>query len=153
TGSQDNVRRAMASGTVAIGVGAGNVPVIVDSSADLDDAAGKITASKIFDNATSCSSENAVILLDDIYEPMMAAFARYGGYRATAEEKAKVLQGRWVGGKLNRQVIARDMAVVAEKLDLTADARAAKFLLVEDDRPGRDRPLSDEKLSLVLTVY
>ncbi|MGF1631533.1 MAG: aldehyde dehydrogenase family protein [Kiloniellaceae bacterium] len=153
TGSQDNVRRAMASGTVAIGVGAGNVPVIVDSSADLDDAAQKITASKIFDNATSCSSENAVVLLDDIYEPMMAALARHGGHRASAEEKAKVLAGLWVGGKLNREVIARDMAVLAEKLGLSAAARAASFILVEDDRPGRDRPLSDEKLSLVLTVY
>jgi sulfoacetaldehyde dehydrogenase len=153
TGSQDNVRRAMASGTVAIGVGAGNVPVIVDSSADLEDAAQKIAASKIFDNATSCSSENAVILLDDIYEPMLAALARQGGYRASAEEKAKVLAGLWVGGKLNREVIARDMAVLAEKLGLSADARAASFVMVEDDRPGRDRPLSDEKLSLVLTVY
>ena len=153
TGSQDNVRRAMASGTVAIGVGAGNVPVIVDSSADLDDAAAKITASKIFDNATSCSSENAVILLDDIYEPMMAALAHQGGHRASAGEKAKVLQGLWVGGKLNRKVIARDMAVLAEQFGLSAAAQAATFILVEDDRPGRDRPLSDEKLSLVLTVY
>src|SRR3546814_1407950 len=50
-------------------------------------------------------------------------------------------------------VIARDMAVLAEKLGLSAAAKAARFLLVEDDRPGRDRPLSDEKLSLVLTVY
>ncbi|HEY9549541.1 MAG TPA: aldehyde dehydrogenase family protein [Kiloniellaceae bacterium] len=153
TGSQDNVRRAMASGTVAIGVGAGNVPVIVDSSADLDDAAKKIAASKIFDNATSCSSENAIVLLDSVYEPMMAALARQGGHRASAEEKAKVLAGLWVGGKLNREVIARDMAVLAEKLGLSAAAKAARFLLVEDDRPGRDRPLSDEKLSLVLTVY
>ena len=56
TGSQNNVKRAMQSGTVAIGVGAGNVPVIIDSTADLDDAAEKITASKIFDNSTSCSS-------------------------------------------------------------------------------------------------
>src|SRR3546814_1422143 len=118
TGSQDNVRRAMASGTVAIGVGAGNVPVIVDSSADLDDAAEKIAASKIFDNATSCSSENAIVLLDSVYEPMMAALARHGGHRASAEEKAKVLAGLWVGGKLNREVIARDMAVLAEKLGL-----------------------------------
>ncbi|MEL6873250.1 MAG: aldehyde dehydrogenase family protein, partial [Pseudomonadota bacterium] len=53
TGSQDNVRRSMQSGTVTIGVGAGNVPVIVDATADLDDAAEKICASKIFDNATS----------------------------------------------------------------------------------------------------
>ena len=56
----------MQSGTVAIGVGAGNVPVIIDSTADLDDAAEKITASKIFDNSTSCSSENAVVILDDV---------------------------------------------------------------------------------------
>jgi sulfoacetaldehyde dehydrogenase len=153
TGSQDNVRRAMASGTVAIGVGAGNVPVIVDSSADLADAAKKITASKIFDNATSCSSENAVILLEDIYESMMAALAREGGHRASPEEKAAILDRLWVGGKLNRQVIARDMAVVAEKLGLSEAAGAASFVMVEDDRPGRDRPLSDEKLSLILTVY
>ena len=68
TGSQNNVRRAYSSGTVAIGVGAGNVPVIIDSTADLDDAAEKICASKIFDNSTSCSSENSVIILDDVYE-------------------------------------------------------------------------------------
>ncbi|CAN5613936.1 aldehyde dehydrogenase family protein [soil metagenome] len=153
TGSQDNVRRAMASGTVASGVGAGNVPVIVDATADLDDAAGKITASKIFDNATSCSSENAVVLLDDIYEPMMAAFARQGGHRASPEEKAAILGGLWVSGKLNRRVIARDMDVLAGTLGLSDAARAARFVLVEDDRPGRDRPLADEKLSLILPVY
>ncbi|NES89388.1 MAG: aldehyde dehydrogenase family protein, partial [Okeania sp. SIO2B9] len=60
TGSQNNVRRAYHSGTPAIGVGAGNVPVIIDSTADLDDAAAKIAASKTFDNATSCSSENSL---------------------------------------------------------------------------------------------
>ncbi|HUE46012.1 MAG TPA: aldehyde dehydrogenase family protein, partial [Aestuariivirgaceae bacterium] len=80
TGSQDNVRRSMQSGTVTIGVGAGNVPVIVDVSADLDDAAEKIAASKIFDNATSCSSENALIVLDGVYEPMLAALERQGGH-------------------------------------------------------------------------
>jgi sulfoacetaldehyde dehydrogenase len=153
TGSQDNVRRAMRSGTVTIGVGAGNVPVIVDSSADLDDAAEKIAASKVFDNATSCSSENAVILLDDIYEPMVAALQCQGAHRARAEEKEKILHGLWLNGKLNRRVIARDMAVVADELGLSSEARKARFVMVEDDRPGRDRPLSDEKLSLVLTVY
>ena len=61
TGSRNNVHRAYSSGTPAIGVGPGNVPVIIDSSADLKDAAEKICASKIFDNATSCSSENSVI--------------------------------------------------------------------------------------------
>ena len=63
TGSQDNVRRAYRSGTPAIGVGAGNVPVIIDETADLTAAAQKICASKTFDNATSCSSENAVVIV------------------------------------------------------------------------------------------
>ena len=90
TGSQNNVKRAMQSGTVAIGVGAGNVPVIIDSSADLDDAAEKITASKIFDNSTSCSSENSVIILDDVYDDALAALGRAGGWRCTSDEKAKI---------------------------------------------------------------
>ena len=64
TGSQNNVRNAYSSGTPAIGVGAGNVPVIIDSSADLEDTAQKIMLSKCFDNSTSCSSENSITILD-----------------------------------------------------------------------------------------
>ena len=59
----------ISSGTPAIGVGAGNVPVIIEETADLDDAAEKICASKIFDNATSCSSENAVVIVDADLRP------------------------------------------------------------------------------------
>ena len=66
TGSQNNVRGAYSSGTPAIGVGTGNVPVIIDSSADLTDTAQKICVSKIFDNSTSCSSENSVVIVDDV---------------------------------------------------------------------------------------
>lgn len=153
TGSQDNVRRAMASGTVAIGVGAGNVPVIVDSSADLDDAAEKIAASKTFDNSTSCSSENAIILLDDIYEAAIAALERQGGHRASGQEKRRIVEGLWVGGKLDRDVIARDMPIVAEKLGLSDGARGARFVMVEEEAVGPEHSLADEKLSLVLTVY
>lgn len=153
TGSQNNVKRAMTSGTVAIGVGAGNVPVIIDETADLDDAAEKITASKIFDNATSCSSENAVIILDGVYYPALAALQRAGGHLCDNAEKTKVLEGLWQNGHLNRHVIAKDMNVFAEVIGLSPSAATAKFAMVEDDRPGPDRPLSDEKLSLVLTVY
>ena len=59
TGSQNNIRSAYSSGTPAVGVGAGNVSVIVDETADLAAAAEQIIASKTFDNATSCSSETA----------------------------------------------------------------------------------------------
>ncbi len=153
TGSQNNVKRAMTSGTVAIGVGAGNVPVIIDDTADLDDAAEKITASKIFDNATSCSSENSVIILDAVYDQALEALKRAGGHLCDAGEKSKVLAGLWQKGHLNRHVIAKDMNVFADVIGLSPAAATAKFAMVEDDRPGPDRPLSDEKLALILTVY
>ena len=154
TGSQNNVRAAYSSGTPAIGVGAGNVPVIIDESADLDDAAAKIAASKCFDNATSCSSENSVIVLDSIYEQAIAALQAAGGYRCSPAEKQAIEATLWVDGKLNRRVIARDAAVFAAETGLPAAAAEARFFLVEDDcQVGPQHPFSDEKLSLVLTVY
>ena len=153
TGSQNNVKRAYSSGTVAIGVGAGNVPVIIDSTADFDDAAQKICASKIFDNSTSCSSENSVVILDDVYEEAIAALERAGGYRSTAEEKAKIVDTLWVDGHLNRHVIAKDADVFADVAGLPDEAKSSKFFMVEDDGIGPGHPLSDEKLALVLTVY
>ncbi|MGD1923145.1 MAG: aldehyde dehydrogenase family protein [Paracoccaceae bacterium] len=153
TGSQNNVKRAMQSGTVAIGVGAGNVPVIIDSTAELDDAAVKITASKIFDNATSCSSENAVVILDDVYEDAIAALERAGGWRCSPSEKVNVANTLWVGGKLNRHVIAKDASVLADLMDLADGAKGAKFFMVEEAAVGGKNGFADEKLSLVLTVY
>jgi len=153
TGSQNNVRRAYSSGTPAIGVGAGNVSVIIDSGADLKDAADKITQSKIFDNATSCSSENALIILEDVYDAALEALKDAGGYLATAEEKDKIQATLWVGGHLNRKVIAKDAAVFAAEAGLSGDADGAAFFMVEDDNPGPDKPFCDEKLSLVLTIY
>jgi sulfoacetaldehyde dehydrogenase len=153
TGSQDNVRRAAMSGTPAIGVGAGNVPVIIDETADLADAARKIRASKIFDNATSCSSENAVVILDSIYDKALAALKKVGGYLCTGQEKAAVQQALWHDGKLNRNLIARDANVLARAFGLSAEAERADFFMVEDTGTGKAHPFSGEKLSLVLTVY
>ncbi len=153
TGSQNNVHRAYSSGTVAIGVGAGNVPVIIDATADLDDAALKICASKIFDNSTSCSSENSLVIVEDIYEDAIAALQRAGGYRASESDKAKLVDTLWVDGHLNRHVIAKDADVFADIAGLPDAAKSAKFFIVEHDGIGRHEPLADEKLSLVLTVY
>lgn len=154
TGSQNNVRRAYSSGTPAIGVGAGNVPVIIDSTADLTDAAQKIQASKCFDNATSCSSENSVTIVDDVYDDAIAALKAAGAYVCTPEEKNKIQNTLWVGGHLNRHVIAKDADVLAKTCDLANEAQSAKFFIVEDEnKVGKDHPFSDEKLSLILTVY
>jgi sulfoacetaldehyde dehydrogenase len=153
TGSQDNVRRAYSSGTPAIGVGTGNVPVIIDETADLDDAARKICASKIFDNSTSCSSENSVVIVDAVYDKAIAALERAGGYMATSAEKAKIQAALWPDGKLSRTLIARDPDVLARGCDLPASAESKKFFMVEETGVGREFPFSGEKLSLVLTVY
>lgn len=153
TGSQNNVRSAYSSGTPAIGVGAGNVPVIIDSSADLDDAAGKICASKTFDNATSCSSENSLVILSDVYEDALAALKRAGGYLADAEEKHRIAEQLWLGGKLNRNLIATDAGPFSRAIGLGSGADKARFFMVEEDTFEPGSPFSDEKLSLVLTLY
>jgi sulfoacetaldehyde dehydrogenase len=153
TGSQDNVRRAYSSGTPAIGVGAGNVPVIIDETANLDDAARKICASKTFDNATSCSSENSVVIVDAVYDKAIEALKRAGGYLVDPSKKANVVNELWKNGKLNRHLIARDMPVLVKGFGLPEEAAKSKFLMVEETGIGRGYPLSGEKLALVLTVY
>ncbi|GEP09075.1 acylating sulfoacetaldehyde dehydrogenase [Methylobacterium gnaphalii] len=153
TGSQDNVRRAYSSGTPAIGVGAGNVPVIIDETADLNAAAEKIRESKIFDNATSCSSENAVVIVDAVYDKAIAALERAGAYLCTPEEKQRVVERLWVKGKLSRDLIARDADILARAFELPKEAEGKAFFLVEETGVGKAYPLSGEKLALVLTVY
>ena len=153
TGSQNNVRAAYTSGKPAIGVGAGNVPVIIDVSADLKDAAQKICASKTFDNATSCSSENSLVILDEVYDAAISALESAGGYMASAKEKKKIQDALWVNGNLNRKLIAKDAPVVARETGLSKAAHNAKFFMVEETGVGKDYPFSDEKLSLVLSVY
>lgn len=153
TGSQNNVRSAYSSGTPAIGVGAGNVPVIIDDSADLTDAAEKICASKIFDNSTSCSSENSVTIVDAVYDDALRALEAAGGYLCSPAEVAQVKDVLWKNGKLNRHIIAKDPAIFAEACGLPEAAQSAKFFMVEDQGAGPDKPFSGEKLSLALTIY
>jgi sulfoacetaldehyde dehydrogenase len=153
TGSQVNVRGAYKSGKPAIGVGMGNAPVIVDASADLADAARKIMASKTFDHATSCSSENAVVILDEVYAAAIAALEREGGYLATSAERERIVERLWQDGKLNRAVIAQGPDRLIDVFALGPKSKGCRFVMVEETGTGKDFPLSGEKLSLVLTVY
>ena len=153
TGSQNNVRRAYASGTPAIGVGAGNVPVVIDQTADIQSAADKICASKIFDNATSCSSENAVVILDEIYDEMMQALVVAGGYLCNSQQKELVRTALWTDGRLNRHVIAKDIDVLTKLCGIVDAKDDTKFLIVEESDVDPESKFADEKLSLVLTAY
>jgi sulfoacetaldehyde dehydrogenase len=154
TGSQANVRAAYASGTPAVGVGLGNVAVIVDATADLADAAAKIRDSKCFDNATSCSSENAVVIVEAVYAAMVSELGKAGGALLDAQEKDKLRAAMWPGGKLNPAIMARPVADILKIAGLSrAELQGAQFLMVEESGVGGNFPFSGEKLSLVLTLY
>ena len=153
TGSQRNVLAASQSATPAIGVGVGNVAVIVDESADITDAAAKVAASKTFDNATSCSAENHLVIVDAVYDEMVRALQGQGAVLLSVTQKATLQQALWVDGTLNRTLIARSMSVMAKRAGLPASISQARFTLVEEDGVGADFPFSGEKLSLVLTLY
>jgi sulfoacetaldehyde dehydrogenase len=154
TGSQNNVRSAYTSGTPAFGVGAGNVASIIDSSANVDEAAQKIARSKTFDNATSCSSENSVVILESVYEPALAALTEAGGILLNKEEKRRLQATLWHDGKLNTEVTAQPASRIAALAGLTQPGVAeATFLMVEEVGAGPDYPYSGEKLSPVLAVY
>ena len=154
TGSQTNVRAGYSSGTPALGVGTGNVAVIVDASADCADAARKIMASKIFDNATSCSSENSVIVHDEVYDRMVGALAREGGALLSAAEKSTLQKAMFPGGKLSAAVTAQPVKKICAIAGFgRAELVNAKCLMVEETGAGADFPFSGEKLSPVLTLY
>ena len=153
TGSQANVKSAYRSGKPALGVGLGNSPVMIDASADLDDAAHKIMLSKTFDHATSCSSENALVIVDAVYDAAIKALERQGGYMVSPAERSRIVERLWVDGKLNRAVIAQGPDALIKLFELGPKSKGCTFVMAEETGIGKAHPLSGEKLSLVLTIY
>jgi len=154
TGSQDNVRRAYSSGSPAIGVGAGNATVIVDETADLAAAAQKIAASKTFDNATSCSSENAIIVVDSVYDAFVDALHTSGGRLLDESRANKVKDALFGSGHLNRHMIAQDIDQFIRVANIDVeDQDTASFIVLPAAGIGADFPESGEKLSLAVALY
>jgi sulfoacetaldehyde dehydrogenase len=152
TGSLNNVKQASISGTPAIGVGQGNVTSIIDETADLSSAVKKIKASKTFDNATSCSSENNLIILEEVYDQTIKLMTEEKAILLNKEEKIKLQNSLWIDGKLNRKIIAKSADVIIKEIDLKNDDNF-DFILVEETGVGKEYPFSGEKLSPILTVY
>lgn len=155
TGSGNNVRLGQTCGTPNVCVSAGNVVSVVDSTADLQDAAHKIMLSKTFDNATSCSSDNAVVIEAAVYDQIIEALKKEGGYLCNAEEKGQMQKAMWdENGKRRGATSAKSAARMATEAGFTPDkVKSAKFFMVEETGVGKAFPFSGEKLSLVLTVY
>jgi sulfoacetaldehyde dehydrogenase len=154
TGSQTNVRGAYASGSPAIGVGVGNVAVIVDETADLADAAEKIARSKTFDFATSCSSENSVIAVESVAEGLLAALAANGGVLLEPQEARTLERAMFVDGHPAASFVAQSAPAIALRAGLSRQALLdAAFLVVPETGVGPAHPFSGEKLSPVLAFY
>jgi len=152
TGGAEMVKAAYSSGTPAYGVGVGNSVIVVDETADINDAAHKIMLSKTFDLASGCSCENSLVIKDSIYKDFLLALKREGGYIATSEEKKHLQDAMWVEGHLNPEIIAKP----AEKIAAIAKIKLpgnSTFIIVEEEGIGKNYPFSGEKLSVVLTVY
>ncbi len=157
TGGSAMVRAAYSSGTPAYGVGPGNAVQIVAEDANVLDAADKIFRSKSFDNATSCSSENSVIIQSSIYDEMIAAFKELNCYLVNDKERDLLEQHMWKLNKkgyrsINGDIVAKSATYIAKEagLDVPEDT---KVLLVEGAKDIEDDFFSQEKLSPVLTVF
>ncbi len=157
TGSTSNVRAAYTCGTPAFGVGAGNVAGIIDETADIDAAAERIVRSKTFDNATSCSSENSIVIVEAVRAKLLASLAARGAVLLKAEQKSALQAIMWPEGKLSGAVTGKSAGRIAELAGFGQVAGAdLRVLMVEEDAQdgfGPDHPFSGEKLSPVLTVY
>jgi len=153
TGSGALVKAAYSSGTPAYGVGAGNAAIVVDESADIADAAKKIFLSKTFDNATSCSTENSLVIKDSVRDDLVAALKSHGGYLCTAEEKAQLKDTLWPDGEhLNAKIVARPILKIAEMAGLNVPAETT-FIMVEGDESVEDDQYANEKLSAVMRLW
>jgi sulfoacetaldehyde dehydrogenase len=154
TGSQANVRAAASCGTPAFGVGAGNVAGIVDETADVLLAAERIVYSKTFDNATSCSSENSLVVVDSVRKPMLAALQAHGAVLLNQAHKALLQQLMFPDGKLSAAATGKSARAVAALAGLSDIAALnPRALIVEEDGFGAGHPFSGEKLSPVLALY
>jgi len=158
TGGTPMVRQAYSSGVPAIGVGTGNVVTIVDGTTKMDDVASLIIRSKTFDNATSCSTENSILVFEECYDAFVEAMAKVGAHlvRENTEDKEKLQKTMWpespANHTLNRHVVAQPAAKIAELAGVKVP-EGTRMLMVEENGGFDDNfPFTGEKLSPVAAV-
>ena len=152
TGGPGMVKAAYSSGKPAIGVGAGNVPAVIDDSADIVQAVNSIIHSKTFDNGMICASEQSVIVVDSAYEKAKAEFRNRGCYFLTPEETEKVRKTIIVDGALNSAIVGQKATKIAEMADVYVPGNT-KILIGEVQSVELSEEFAHEKLSPVLAMY
>ncbi len=152
TGGPGMVKSAYSSGKPALGVGAGNTPVIIDESADILLAVNSIIHSKTFDNGMICASEQSVTVVGDIYDDVKAEFARRGCYFLNNAELDKVRKTIIINGSLNAKIVGQSAYTIA-KLSGIEVPENTKILIGEVESVDISEEFAHEKLSPVLAMY
>ena len=152
TGGPGMVKAAYSSGKPALGVGAGNTPAIIDSSADILLAVNSIIHSKTFDNGMICASEQSVIVLESVYDAVKEEFARRGCYFLNPEETEKVRKTIIINGALNAKIVGQSAARIASLAGVAAP-EGTKILIGEVESVALSEEFAHEKLSPVLAMY
>lgn len=153
TGGKDMVKAAYSSGTPAYGVGAGNSTMIIDETANVEEAARNTMLSKTSDFGSGCSSDGNLVIHESIFDNMVQQLVKEGGYLANEEEKAKLREVMWddEGHRLSNTVaIAPQQLAKIAGFSISADR---KFIIVMGDGIGKKYPFSGEKLTTLLAVY
>lgn len=152
TGGPGMVKAAYSSGKPAIGVGAGNTPVVVDETADIKRAVASILMSKTFDNGVICASEQSVIVVDSVYDAVRERFATHGGYMLKGKELHAVQGILLKNGSLNADIVGQPAPKIAEMAGITVPANT-KVLIGEVTAVDESEPFAHEKLSPTLAMY
>ena len=152
TGGPGMVKAAYSSGKPALGVGAGNTPAIIDSTADIVLAVNSIIHSKTFDNGMICASEQSVIVHKDVYSAVRKEFADRGCYFLNAAETEKVRKTILINGALNAKIVGQKAHTIAALAGVEVP-ESAKILIGEVESVDISEEFAHEKLSPVLAMY
>jgi len=153
TGGQAMVRAAYSSGKPAYGVGAGNATMVIDETANIEEAANNTQISKTNDYGSGCSADGNLVVESSIYDAFLTQLQKEGGYMVSAKEKTLLQAAYWdAEGHRTAGTIARPADVVAEKAGFSIPADKT-FLIVEEDQIGKEHLFSTEKLGIVLGIF
>ncbi|GAB7219611.1 bifunctional acetaldehyde-CoA/alcohol dehydrogenase [Vibrio comitans] len=153
TGGPGMVKAAYSSGKPAIGVGAGNVPVVIDETADIKRAVASILMSKTFDNGVVCASEQAAIVVDEVYDEVKARFASHKAHVLSKADANKVRKVLLIDGNLNAKIVGQPAPAIAEMAGVKVPADT-KVLVGEGlGKVSYDDEFAHEKLSPTLGLF
>ena len=153
TGGPGMVKAAYSSGKPALGVGPGNVPAVIDETANIQMAVSSILMSKTFDNGMICASEQSVIIVEDVYETVKKEFEYRGAYMLNADEAAKVAKIILTeAGTVNPAIVGQPAYKIAELAGISVD-KDVKVLIGEENEVDINNPFAHEKLSPILAMY